>query len=158
MSDSPLNETPSTSHNIELNQLHILLIETHQTTRISIKNQLYKMGIRDISQAQSYDEAKKVINRQEFELSAIVCDWDLGNTTGLELLKELRGGERYRSIPFLLMAATKVKSDIIRAIQAGVSGVMLKPFNGKTLQEKLHQLIYSPEKAPPFDPLPTSKS
>ncbi|MGR6871879.1 response regulator [Pseudomonas sp. HK3] len=72
----------------------------------------------------------------------LLCDWEMPNMSGLELLQWMRTEERYAKVPFLMITSRSEKSHIIKAVEAGVSDYIGKPFNNEQLGTKLARLIY----------------
>jgi two-component system chemotaxis response regulator CheY len=61
--------------------------------------------------------------------------------TGLEFLKKVRSDDRFKPLPFLLITAENEKSQVMEAVQLGVSQYVVKPFTPETLKEKL-EMVY----------------
>jgi two-component system chemotaxis response regulator CheY len=61
--------------------------------------------------------------------------------TGIDMLKAIRADEALKAIPVLMVTAEAKKENILAALQAGVSNYIVKPFNAKTLEEKLNKIF-----------------
>jgi CheY-like chemotaxis protein len=72
----------------------------------------------------------------------ILCDWEMPNMSGLELLGWMRDDEKYEKTPFLMITSRSEKSHIIKAVEAGVNDYIGKPFSNEQLGTKLARLIY----------------
>jgi len=72
----------------------------------------------------------------------LLCDWEMPNMSGLELLQWMRSDERYAKVPFLMITSRSEKSHIVKAVEAGVNDYIGKPFNNEQLGTKLARLIY----------------
>ena len=81
------------------------------------------------------DELKKE------KVGLIVSDWNMPKMTGLDLLKAVRGDERLKSIPFIMVTAEGQKENVIEAVKAGVSNYVVKPFTPETFGEKLMKVF-----------------
>jgi CheY-like chemotaxis protein len=79
----------------------------------------------------------------------VLCDWEMPNMSGLEVLQWMRSDERYAKIPFMMITSRSEKSHIIKAVQAGVSEYIGKPFSNEQLGTKLARLIYKFYKTTP---------
>ena len=73
--------------------------------------------------------------------AAVLLDWNMPVMTGIDLLRGVRADPELKSIPFLMITAEKVQTNIIEAVQAGVSGYLVKPFSPDTLAEKLTTIL-----------------
>jgi two-component system, chemotaxis family, chemotaxis protein CheY len=57
--------------------------------------------------------------------------------TGLQLLKEIRSDARLKSTVFIMVTAESKPDYIVAAREAGVSNIIVKPFNAETLKSKI---------------------
>ncbi|MAA71553.1 MAG: two-component system response regulator [Bermanella sp.] len=80
----------------------------------------------------------------------LLCDWEMPNMSGLELLQWMRTEERYEKIPFMMITSRSEKSHIVKAVEAGVNDYIGKPFNNEQLGTKLARLIYKFYKMSPM--------
>jgi two-component system response regulator len=57
----------------------------------------------------------------------ILLDLKLPRINGLEVLETIRGDERTRTIPVVIMTSSQEESDIVRGYNLGVNSYMVKP-------------------------------
>jgi len=77
------------------------------------------------------------LRRESFD--AMVLDWTVPDTTGIELLKSLRvNGSR---IPVLFATVRDAEEDVVEALQAGADDYMVKPLRGGELVARLNALV-----------------
>ncbi len=122
----------------------ILIIDDMSTMRKIIKNMLGKMGCTDLHEADDGAPAWQMIQDaheagQPYEF--IVSDWNMPQMTGLDLLKNLRSDERFKTLPFLMITAEAEQANVIIAVKAGVSNFIVKPFSIVTLKEKIDKIF-----------------
>lgn len=67
----------------------------------------------------------------------IVCDLNMPNMTGLELLRKLRGDERFRKVPFFILTTQTEQRAILSAVESGASGFVTKPYSTSALYSKI---------------------
>ena len=60
---------------------------------------------------------------------------------GIDFLKAVRGNEKFKGIPFLMVTAEAKRENIIEAAKAGVSQYIVKPFTVESLQEKMEAIF-----------------
>ena len=116
----------------------ILVVDDFSTMRRIVKMTLSQLGYEHITEAESAIEAQALLKESQFDL--IVCDWNMPGMTGLDLLKWVRSQERLRTVPFLMVTAEAKKSNIIEAVQAGVTNYLVKPFNKQALEERIQAI------------------
>lgn len=122
----------------------ILVVDDMSTMRKIIKNMLTKMGCKDLHEAEDGAPAWEMIQQaheagQPYQF--IVSDWNMPQMTGLDLLKNIRSDERFKTLPFLMITAEAEQSNVIVAVKAGVSNFIVKPFSIVTLKEKIDKIF-----------------
>ena len=71
----------------------------------------------------------------------MISDWNKEPMTGMELLREIRGSDKLKNLPFIMATAESKTESILAAKQAGVSNYIVKPFNAETLQKKMASVL-----------------
>jgi CheY-like chemotaxis protein len=71
----------------------------------------------------------------------IICDMDTPQVDGPSMLRRLRSLETTAKIPVLATTSTTVQTAIVRLLQMGVSGILLKPINVEKLCEKVEKIL-----------------
>ena len=84
--------------------------------------------------------AWEIIKKGSPPVDIIVSDWNMPNCSGLELLKLVRGDERFSKLPFLMVTAESEGRKVTAALAAGVDGYVVKPFALSGLMDKLELL------------------
>ncbi|WXL25680.1 response regulator [Ectopseudomonas mendocina] len=106
---------------------------------------LVKKGLRDhfpgiqIDEAVNGRKAQMLLTRQSVDL--ILCDWEMPEMSGLELLSWCRGQEMHKSTPFIMVTSRGDKENVVQAIQAGVSDYIGKPFSNEQLITKVKKAL-----------------
>jgi len=101
---------------------------------------LAEMGFKKVDSASSAEKAlKKLIEAAEekapFQL--VLTDWEMEGDSGLDLLKDIRVHEKLLETDVFIISSHGEQTNILKAIQAGVTGYMLKPINYNVLAKKL---------------------
>ncbi len=118
----------------------VLVVDDHHLTREMVRAILGGMGFSNFALAENGLVAFKIL-QEALRIDLIVCDWNMPHSSGLELLKRVRGDVRLRNIPFLMLTAEAYRDSVEAAIAAGVSGYVVKPFTASTLSEKVLELM-----------------
>ncbi len=92
-----------------------------------------------IEEATNGRKAQQVLSRATFDL--ILCDWEMPEMNGLELLKWYRGQPDTQSVPFIMVTSRGDKENVVEAIQAGVSDYIGKPFSNEQLVAKVKKSL-----------------
>ncbi len=71
----------------------------------------------------------------------VILDWMLPDRPGVELLRELRGDERTRGLPIILLTAKGAESDKVAGLDAGADDYVVKPFSPRELVSRVRALF-----------------
>ncbi len=119
--------------------MKVLVVDDFATMRRIIKNILLQLGFKNIIEADDGTTAWEILNKEKVDL--IISDWNMPKMPGIELLKKVRGDDRFKDIPFLMVTAEAQKENIVEAVKYRVSQYIVKPFTPETLQEKLKKIF-----------------
>lgn len=106
---------------------------------------LVKKGLRSYFPGIAMDEAvngrkaQQLLASQNFDL--ILCDWEMPEMSGLELLVWFRQQPQYAKVPFIMVTSRGDKENVVQAIQAGVSDYIGKPFTNEQLVTKVKKAL-----------------
>ena len=119
--------------------INILIVDDFATMRRIIKGVLKQLGFSNLVEAVDGENALEELRKGKIDL--IVSDWNMPNMTGLELLKIVRADKNLKNIPFLMVTAEGQKESVLKAVQAGVSNYIVKPFTPETFNAKLQKIF-----------------
>ena len=131
-------------------KLKILLVEDAAVMRKIELKALKSLGFDDISEAKDGDEAIIALESDE-NIDLVISDWNMPNKGGYELLVWMRAHEKFKKLPFIMATGEGDMKQEKKAVDAGVSGFIAKPFNADELKKKIDQAfdIGKKEEAPP---------
>lgn len=92
-----------------------------------------------IADAPSATRAQVILKSQSFDL--ILCDWEMPEMSGEEFLRWLREQPQYKDIPFIMVSSRGERDFIVKAVQAGVSDYLGKPFKPEMLIAKVDKQL-----------------
>lgn len=92
-----------------------------------------------IEEAVNGRKAQQLLSRQAFDL--ILCDWEMPEMSGMELLQWFRGQPGSETTPFIMVTSRGDKENVIEAIQSGVSDFIGKPFTNDQLSAKVKKAL-----------------
>jgi len=119
--------------------MKVLVVDDFATMRRIVKNVLKQIGFTNISEADDGKTALKALKVEKFDL--ILCDWNMPEMSGLEVLKQMKSDDALKDIPFVMVTAEAQKDNIIEAVKAGVNSYIVKPFTAETIGEKLKKMF-----------------
>ncbi|HEX2518106.1 MAG TPA: phosphate regulon transcriptional regulator PhoB [Castellaniella sp.] len=71
----------------------------------------------------------------------ILLDWMLPDVPGVRLAKRLRGTERTRDIPLIMLTARGTEQDKVDGLEAGADDYITKPFSPRELLARIRSLL-----------------
>ena len=119
--------------------MRVLIVDDFATMRRILKNILKQIGFTNISEADDGKSALMELKKEKYNL--ILCDWNMPEMSGLELLKKMRSDDGLKDIPFVMVTAEAQKDNIIEAVKSGESSYIVKPFTAETIGEKLKKIF-----------------
>ena len=99
-----------------------------------------------IADAPSAVRAQVMLKTQRFDL--ILCDWEMPEMSGEEFLRWLRAHPEHKDVPFIMVSSRGERDFIVKAVQAGVSDYLGKPFKPEMLFAKVNKVLGRAGKAP----------
>ena len=121
------------------NNMKILVVDDSATMRRIVSNVLSMLGFANITTAINGKDALQALGSDDFDL--VVSDWKMEPINGLDLLKKIRGDEKLKDLPFIMLSAESDKRSIIETINNGVSEYIVKPFSKETLKGKIQNIF-----------------
>lgn len=119
--------------------MKVLIVDDFATMRKILRNILKQIGFTDITDADDGNTALKALQKKKFDL--ILCDWNMPEMPGIDLLNTVRSDDALKDIPFVMVTAEAHKDNILEAVQAGVSSYVVKPFTAETIGAKLKKVF-----------------
>ena len=119
--------------------MRLLVVDDFRTMRRVLRSLLREMGLDDVDEAGDGAAALERLRAEPADL--VITDIEMPTLNGFELLSAIKKDERLRHVPVLMLAAEARKDEIVRCIQAGAAGYLVKPFTRETLEEKLRAAL-----------------
>lgn len=119
----------------------VLLVDDEKWICESLKLLLSRLGL-DIDPALNGKDALASLEKDKPDLA--ILDFDLPDMDGLEVLAKIR--EYDMNLPVIFMTGYGSETISIRAFKLGISDYFIKPFNPKSLQERVLELLGEREK------------
>ncbi|MBW1914793.1 MAG: response regulator [Deltaproteobacteria bacterium] len=119
--------------------MKVLVVDDFATMRRIVKGALKQLGFLNIVEAEDGQIALDLLKKEKIGL--IVCDWNMPNMTGIELLKVVRADAVLKDTPFIMVTAEGQKDNVLEAVNAGVSNYVVKPFTPDILGGKIKKVL-----------------
>ena len=119
--------------------MRILVGDDVGVIRGAIRRILRNIGFTDIKEADGGKAVLRSLEKGRYDL--VLCDWNMPDISGLDVLKEIRSDDKLRDVPFIMVTAEAREDSILEAVEAGVNGYIVKPFSANTLREKMKEIF-----------------
>jgi len=131
---------PAFEQELRMSKVSVLVVDDAPFIRDLVKKALrsHFPGIR-IEDAVNGRKAQQILSRERFDL--ILCDWEMPEMSGLELLTWCRTQDALKTTPFIMVTSRGDKENVVQAIQAGVSDFIGKPFSNEQLTSKVRKAL-----------------
>lgn len=120
--------------------LKILVADDATFIRDMIKKQL-RDRIPGVEIFDAADGARAFALFKQNDIDLILSDWEMPLMTGEELLRNVRAMPNGAKTPFIMISSRGDRDHIVKAIQAGVSDYISKPFTPEEFHKKVHKQL-----------------
>ncbi|MDP7035805.1 MAG: response regulator [Planctomycetota bacterium] len=119
----------------------VLLVDDSLTMRRIQRNVLEEIGVESFVEAADGVEALAALRKNPGSFKLVLLDVNMPNKNGIETLKEVRGDSVLEEIPVIMVTSEAERSMIVEAIKSGANDYVIKPFEAKTIREKVGRFL-----------------
>ncbi|MDX1552030.1 MAG: response regulator [Marinobacter sp.] len=120
--------------------LKALVVDDASFVRDLVKRTVrQRFPVIETTDAQNGRRAQSLMSRTVFDL--ILCDWEMPEMSGLELLQWMRQQPQYEKVPFIMITSRGDKDHVVEAVKGGVSEYLGKPFSPEGLSNKIIKVM-----------------
>ena len=119
-----------------------LIVDDSRLTRAQIKGLMNEMNICNCThvEAENGEEALKVLERQSVDI--VFLDWNMPKMNGMDMLRKIRGIEKFRELPVIMVTSESDKELILSALANGVMDYIIKPIAKETFDQKVAKCVH----------------
>jgi len=117
----------------------VLTVDDSRTMREMLRLALADAGFR-VVQAEDGIHGLEVLQAEPEMPQVIVTDINMPRMDGFGFIEEVRGDQRYRGIPILVLTTESDAEKKNRARMAGATGWIVKPFNPVKLVDAIRRV------------------
>ena len=123
--------------------MRVLVVDDSKAIRVVLKKMLAEGGFSDVAEASNGREALDVIEAGP-QPEVILVDWNMPEMNGLELIRAVRSVPEHRRVPIVMVTTETEASQVVKALAAGASEYVMKPFTKDVIMDKLEMLGVQP--------------
>jgi two-component system, chemotaxis family, chemotaxis protein CheY len=116
----------------------ILLVEDSPFQRTICVSQLKQAGFENIEVAGDGNVAYSKLEADEIDL--VLCDWEMPELNGIQLLKKVKKNPTLKNIPFVMLTSIQDEVRLKEAIDEGALDYIVKPASPDLFKEKLEKI------------------
>lgn len=124
------------------NVINIMIAEDEPHIALAL-GAIIKKGIAGSVVTVTHDGAEALEKLLSADYHLIISDWNMPKMTGVELLSHIRGHEKLKNTPFIMLTARGDKDSVLEALKSGVTQYIAKPFDNKAVIDKAIALLKS---------------
>ena len=124
---------------IQLHDLKVLIVEDNPQAAKLLRKVLGALGIHQAFLSADGREAQQFLDAADDMVDLIICDWEMPNMTGIELLQQVR--TVYPNMPFIMVTGNADLESVKAAARYRVSGYIKKPYSPQQIADSLTTLV-----------------
>ena len=139
----------------DLSALKVLIVDDSEHSRILIEGLLDSIGIARSYSAEGGEEALALLAQEDTEIDLILCDIEMPDMGGFELVRRVRRGEvsDRKDLPILILTAHHTVANLQRYDYSLVSAFIPKTHMAEHLEAQIRRAmrggVASPDQAEP---------
>jgi two-component system chemotaxis response regulator CheY len=119
--------------------MQILIVDDSKAMRMIVIRGLRQAGFGDAEFVEAGNGVEALAKIEEEMPDVVLCDWNMPDMTGIELLETL--GERGTSVPFGFVTSESTPVMRKRALEAGAMFLLSKPFTPTALEDAITSAV-----------------
>lgn len=127
-------------------KVNILIAEDDQAIGLALHTILKNNLDCTLTLVENGEQAWQKLQQESFDL--ILSDWNMPVKTGEELLNDVKGSDKTRHLPFVMLTARADMDSVTSAVMLGVTDYIHKPFDREGLIKKIAKVLDSHRKQP----------
>ena len=113
----------------------LLVVDDNEDNRYTLTQRLKRQGYADVATASDGRQALELLRARAFDL--VLLDIMMPELNGYQVLEQIKGDERLRHIPVIMISAVDEVDSVVRCIELGAVDYLPKPFNPTLLQARV---------------------
>lgn len=124
-----------------MKKISVLIVDDSSVMRKIIERSLRQAGLdlEKVIEADNGADALNLVSANAVDL--IFSDVNMPEMDGLEFLRQVRGIEKAKSIPILMITTEGSEQKVVEAITLGAKGYIRKPFSAEQMRAQVTQLL-----------------
>ena len=118
--------------------MRVLVVDDSRAARSLIGRMVRELGFEVVEAAQGREALEQLVAHAPIDL--VLVDWNMPEMDGFEFVVAARADGRFDTVPVVMCTSETEMSQVVRALEAGASEYIMKPFTKDILRGKLELL------------------
>lgn len=121
----------------QFDALCCLIVDDDKFSRSFIKTALYQIGIKNIKEAVSAEEATEIL--KNFSINLILLDQIMDGQSGIEFATDIKSGKitSEKDTPIVMITVDNREATVIAAKKLGIKEYLIKPISPQALKKRI---------------------
>lgn len=119
--------------------MKVLIVDDSPAMRMIVKRTLRQAGFSGLKVSEAGDGAEALASIESVAPELILCDWNMPNMNGIDVLRQLR--EEGNPVKFGFITTESTAEMRSQAREAGAQFLIAKPFTPESFEKKLRPII-----------------
>ncbi|MEZ5218690.1 MAG: response regulator [Ilumatobacteraceae bacterium] len=122
--------------------MRALVVDDSRAVRMMLKRMLAELGFDECEAGHGGEALERLTEIDQPDV--MLVDWNMPVMNGLELIRAVRSNAEHRDIPIVMVTTETEIEQVVRALAAGASEYVMKPFTKDVILDKLDLLGIMP--------------
>jgi two-component system, chemotaxis family, chemotaxis protein CheY len=118
----------------------ILAVDDSKIIRKIISGAINLLGY-DFLEAEDGQKALQVLLEHKADISLVLLDWNMPNLDGYQTLQAIKADPTTKHIPVMMVTTESERTNVVKAVKAGASNYLTKPFSQDDLITKIMECL-----------------
>ncbi len=119
--------------------MRVLIVDDSKTMRLIVGKILKECGY-ETQEAGNGKEALEILEKDP-SFSFVMADWNMPEMNGYDMVCAIKKDERFKNLPIIMVTTETEAANVQKAIEAGASDFVTKPFKKETISEKINKIF-----------------
>ncbi len=121
--------------------MNVLFIEDDMIETMKLQRAISKFDTKhQITEAKNGEEALNILKNTPLP-DIILLDLNMPRMSGIEFLNILKGDERLKYLPTIILTTSENRADLLKCFEIGIAGYIIKPLKYEDYEQKLKKVF-----------------
>ena len=125
--------------------MRALIVDDSRAMRALLGKMVSDFGLETVFAANGREALQQLADGGMPDVALV--DWNMPEMNGLELVQAIRADARYTALPLVMVTTETEMAQVVKALEAGATEYIMKPFTPDILRDKLDMLGLLPSTA-----------